>query len=574
MKKILILCLSIALFCACSKDDEPVVQPVQNSSLLKVLSNLGFETKNNSIVKNDKLMNTSYLNLSNANIESIDGLEAFENLEVLNLANNSVKTINLSDFPKLKELNVAKNPNLTEIKGLDQYETSNLEKLILPYKLRHEFGALPLFVKKRSEKDSKFSAQIEDNMYGDELRDYTYYYVFKNVNVANYIFRALGEDSFIIVDYKGEKTTALDMSEKIKAVEGKEYNLIVKADRVVSYEDVEILINNGFKFSDFPLKGFELSTEIGTSIKPFDKLDFSGYKVLESVKIDQIPVKEVNFAGCSNLKSVEIGNSAFQGSAVRINPLLTTLSLEDSPLLELLNANAMSTLKSITVHKDAPIKNLHLTDLGASKINNLNTSHIEHIRLENLEISEMNLKSENLKSVYVVNTKIPTLDFSMAKKLSGDIIIGENRSLTAVTFPTAQDQESNKIQVYRNNITRLDLSMYKRIDVLGGVVWTGKTYKEKDGEKGAEEGLQELVLNVENLISNLPASPGTDWDGSNKPSMKVYFDVDFLRTSTSLKQLFENGGTDKTKPYAKLYKYGYKWGEYRNIGVVKAADFE
>lgn len=575
-KRLLIGVLFFTFLYSCSDDDVAVVEPLKNAKLANALKEMGFEVQNNQIVKNEKLQNTRYLNLSGKDIEMIEGLEVFENLEVLNLENNKLKTFNLSLFPQLKQLNLSKNKELGEIEGLDKYNESLLEKLILPFGWRHKFGALPLFVKERAKKNSQFSAKIEKNSYGNELRDYNYYYVFKDQNVANYIFRFLGEGNFIVVNKNGKATEAIDMSKKIELSKENDYNLKILASRVETYEDVEVLINEGFKFFELPLKSFELTTDDARRIESLDMLDFSGYKELENVKIDQMPIKEVHFEECAQLKSLEIGNSNLVESAVPKKPELTTLSLKDSPLLESLNINSMPTLKTMAVNKEAPIKVLKLKNLGVSTIENLNTSHLEKLDIQELEkMTEMNILSDKLTDVTVTYTQIAELDFSNVKKLSGEIIIGENSKLTKLIFPKTANQECKKIQFYRNKIEKLDLSMYKKIGVLFGVVATGKVYMEKEGIKGAEENLKELLIDVDNLIANLPPSSGKDWDGSNKSSMNIYLDADFIKKSIVMKQLFEKGGTDKTKPYIKIYKYGYRYREYRNVGAVrKITDFE
>lgn len=572
-RNLLVLFLLVPFFYACS-DDEAATVPLQNTELIQVLKDLGFEAQNNALVKNDKLMNTKYLNLSGKKLKSTEGLEVFENLEVLNLENNAIKTFNIASFSKLKDLNLAKNPDLAEIEGLDKYAESSLEKLILPFRLRHKFGALPLFVKERSKANPLFSAKIEKSIYGDELRDYNYYYIFKNVSVSNYIFRVLGEDNFLVVDKNGVQVEALDMSKKFSSMNDA-YDLSIKSDKVESYEDVEILINEGFKFLELPLRTFELTTTNATRIESLDKLDFSGYKILEKVVIDQMPIKEVHFEGCLNLKSVEIGNSNSLDELVPKKPELVTLSLEDSPLLESLNINSMPTLETLTINKNAPIKHLYLTKLGISKVGNLNTSVLEDLYVSDLvAMKEMNIQSEKLTDVHITNTQIEQLDFSKAKKLNGDIVLGENQKLTTVSFPTTPNQECKKIQVYRNKIQHLDLRMYNKIGVLAAVVWTGRVYTESEGIKGAEEGLQELLIDVDNIVANLPQSPGKDWDGSNKPSMVVYLDADFIKQSPTMKKLYQNGGTDKKRPYVKIYKYGYRYREYRNIGLAKLNDFQ
>ncbi|WET05007.1 T9SS type A sorting domain-containing protein [Flavobacterium sp. YJ01] len=67
--------------------------------------------------KNGKVLTSSIkevtsLNVSYSSINSLTGIEAFENLEILNCQNNNLATLNISDNLELKELNSSHNPIL------------------------------------------------------------------------------------------------------------------------------------------------------------------------------------------------------------------------------------------------------------------------------------------------------------------------------------------------------------------------------------------------------------------------------------------------------------------------------
>lgn len=81
----------------------------ENPALVLALANsLGTDILNNEgdvEITADVIQNTTSLYLSNQNITSLEGIEAFENLEVLNCSNNPLTSLDVSAFSELRELN-------------------------------------------------------------------------------------------------------------------------------------------------------------------------------------------------------------------------------------------------------------------------------------------------------------------------------------------------------------------------------------------------------------------------------------------------------------------------------------
>ena len=93
-----------------------------------LVSDMFINTDGDNEIEVSEALAVDYLNLSNQNITSIEGLQYFTNITVLNLASNSLVTVDLSPFAKLWQFNVSGN-DLTSLAIynplLEVFECSN-----------------------------------------------------------------------------------------------------------------------------------------------------------------------------------------------------------------------------------------------------------------------------------------------------------------------------------------------------------------------------------------------------------------------------------------------------------------
>ena len=141
-----LLALALLSLGACSKSDDgdtpPVneVKPVQSETLLTVLKAKGFSFEGNRLVVDDKVKNTTSLDLSGKNLTDVTGLASFPNLKEVNLSNN--KFVNVFDFAQLPKsvtsVNLSKN-TIYEFEHLAQfnYEENAAEKITLSHPIEH-----------------------------------------------------------------------------------------------------------------------------------------------------------------------------------------------------------------------------------------------------------------------------------------------------------------------------------------------------------------------------------------------------------------------------------------------------
>lgn len=143
------ICLLASTGCSDSTGGEVPTEPsitISNQALIKALSSRGYTFDEGKLVQDKKVLETKSLDLSDCDLETLDGLQAFESLEVLNINNNALgPDMFMSHLPaSLKSLSLTGN-NVVNIHQLAQKNPLSgayvaqvkLEKLSLPSSALH-----------------------------------------------------------------------------------------------------------------------------------------------------------------------------------------------------------------------------------------------------------------------------------------------------------------------------------------------------------------------------------------------------------------------------------------------------
>ena len=91
-----------------SKKEEVIIEKTENAELAEALAGIGVGTTNEEgdiVLTQEDITNTTSLDLSNKNLNNLEGLEVFENVTTLNCSNNPLTSLDVSVFSELKELN-------------------------------------------------------------------------------------------------------------------------------------------------------------------------------------------------------------------------------------------------------------------------------------------------------------------------------------------------------------------------------------------------------------------------------------------------------------------------------------
>lgn len=135
--------LAIILFVSCSKDDNintisDEFLSIPDTSFEKILIEKGIDSDgiiNQQMLKSDAEKVTT-LSLYGANINTLDGIEAFVNLKVLNADVNNLTTLDLSNNVLLDTISLTSN-RLTKVEGLEK--AKNLTWLSLSWNYFTDF---------------------------------------------------------------------------------------------------------------------------------------------------------------------------------------------------------------------------------------------------------------------------------------------------------------------------------------------------------------------------------------------------------------------------------------------------
>lgn len=132
MIKNFLIPFSILLFCSCSSDDseEPEMQStiISSPSFEQALIDIGLDTDGiiNGVISTENIDEITYLPLSDSNISSLSNLEKFTSLKKLEVHNNQLTALDISQNRALKELDFSGNL----ISAIDVSQNTNLTSLV------------------------------------------------------------------------------------------------------------------------------------------------------------------------------------------------------------------------------------------------------------------------------------------------------------------------------------------------------------------------------------------------------------------------------------------------------------
>ena len=90
-----------------SKKEEVIIEKTENAELAEVLAGIGVGTTNEEgdiVLTQEDITNTTSLDLSNRNLNNLEGLEVFTNVTKLNCSNNPLTSLDVSAFTELEVL--------------------------------------------------------------------------------------------------------------------------------------------------------------------------------------------------------------------------------------------------------------------------------------------------------------------------------------------------------------------------------------------------------------------------------------------------------------------------------------
>lgn len=206
-----------------------------------------------------------------------------------------------------------------------------------------------------------------------------------------------------------------------------------------------------------------------------EKIDLSGCVALTSFKDEadsEGKVKEMNFAGCAKLKSLEIVRSD-SGNNNHGEKKLEALNISECAALESLELRGLDTLEALELSKNTALKALKLYEMVKLEVLDLTKlANLEEFRLVNLnvvndstplpfsEITEIDLsKCTKLKKLELKNTKLEKVDASKCTNLEFVEVVNKYLCRGAC--------------LDYNHLTFVDISGCEKITEIKGDTFTG-----------------------------------------------------------------------------------------------------
>ncbi len=389
MKKLFVLALATGLYLtSCSNDDNFKNVEVKNPELKTILSQRGYSFNDvGQLIQDDKVLNTTNLDLSGTKLADLSGLDIFPNLSEVNLSNNEYGPV--FDFSpitsNIKAINLTGN-EIYDFEGLVDAKVENddvkttilrpLTKLYLPESAKWNVEDLMPFYVENKAKSVTVDMQIQDA--SGKLQAYTILRDIPDEHFRGYLktlFASLFPNNGIQLDI----SKPMGLTEQGAAIVLWDASQYADIEKIESIEGVEYFINNpyyksfnvsvGYKFENSKVshltprnnimglyfaaistsKGMDLSkaTSLATlsmsNNEYLTELDLSN-TLIYNQKIGDINSSignSLNITHCKNLKSIEFPEQA-EGIA-------WTLTLGDLPALEKLDLKFVHAAQDISL---------------------------------------------------------------------------------------------------------------------------------------------------------------------------------------------------------------------------------
>ncbi|MEW4923671.1 T9SS type A sorting domain-containing protein [Algibacter sp. 2305UL17-15] len=394
------------------------------------------------------------LAVNNRNISSLEGIEAFENLETLNCNFNAITSLNLVGNPKLKELN-AENNNLTslhvhqnnvllEFLRVNNNQLTNIDVSNNPLLLVLECNNNQLSTLDASNNPSLAQLHASSNN-------------LTSVNID-------GLSNLLVLYIQNNLLTFLDVSDSVDLVEMVSNNNQLSELNLVQNPDLQ-----NIQCSNNALNRLNVSNGNNGIIDIFIT---TNNPELTCITVDDVAYSEANWTNidvqtsfsedCSPL--IPIPDVNFEQALINLgydtNGLTGNIRLYDAEAVEVLDveSNSIQSLQGIEGFTNLTLlfcadnqlsaldvsnltnlqalncSNNQLTDLDLSQNSNLSALSFASNQLTNIDLSNNN----NLSELYCANNQLETLDLSQNTNLI--VLYCRNNSLNELDIRNGNNE--------------------------------------------------------------------------------------------------------------------------------------
>mgnify|MGYP001040130439 CR=1 FL=1 len=471
-----------------------------------------------------QLKSINTLSCNPENIKSVKGIEKLTNLTKLDVYNNQLTSLDVSNNVNLTELDASYN----QLTNLDVSENVKLEKL---YVSSNQLTSLDVskninLTELMVHDNQLTSLDVSKNTNLTELRVYdnqlTSLDVGKNSNLTILHASSNQLTSLKMPSESGSKLEKIYASSNQLTFLDVSKNTNLKELGISSNQITDLDVSNNINLIELDVSGNRLSSLIlGSKIKPLDKLT--------SIKATYNLLETINLEGLPNLEELYISSNPINEINTSNNPKLKTLENEPMPInknfddanfyksiineFNIENKTTLTTNDNLTDEQLKMIKRLSVRNnvysaKGIEKLTNLTYLYVSGNKLTSLDVS----KNTNLTELDASYNQLTSLDVSKNTNLTYLNVYGNQ--LTSLDL--SKNLNLRELYIHDNPFNLGTTTIYKNTFDLNEAIENGNLKTNNDTTKT----FKYAIINGKKITSN-----NIEFDKTGTYKLRIYFDV-------------------------------------------------
>ncbi|WP_377712960.1 matrixin family metalloprotease [Pseudofulvibacter geojedonensis] len=446
---------------------------------------------NDGQIPTQRIKTVTYVDVRNAGISSLVGIEDFEALEVLDFIDNNVDSLNVTNAPNLRVLRLRNN----NVSSINLSQNSNLEFLLMENNgvesidLSNNLAIEELYLGGNQITELDLSNHAALKIVGVNVNNLNRLNI-KNGNNTNLTTFVAGNNpnlNCILVDdvnYAQTNFTSIDAQVSFSdtycrytAIPDANFETVldnlgyddISGDGQVPTALIENITSLNIESKNISnlsgIEDFKALTILNCKFNSLSAVNLSENNNLEHLYINNNNLTDLNITNLTNLKRLEAGlnnlgtidltnNNKLENLQVQYTNLaaLDISNLEDLKILRVFN-NQLSSL-DLT---NSPLL-VYLDMRGNTNVSSLDLTHnslLNYANLQQMSLTSLDLISNtNLNTLLVDYNELTALDVSSNTVL--ETLDVELNNLATITF--GENTQLNELNLGQNKLTSLDVS--------------------------------------------------------------------------------------------------------------------
>ena len=510
-----------------------------------------FDKNKDDTLSKEECDNVKDISINVYPVQSLKGIEHFENLTELNCSSNYLESLNLSKNTKLTSLNCERNNYLEE---LDVSKNTELTKLYCNENDR--LGKLDIT------KNTKLTT-----LYCNNTR-------LKKLNVDNNTaLTSLNCARNQLTSLNVDKNTALTSlncgSNQLTSLNVDKNTALTSLNCESNYKLEKLGVSNNTKLTELDYARTNLKELDVSKNTELTKLHCNENDRLEKLDLsNNTKLKELNCAR-TKLTSLDLSKNIELTVFHCYNTKLTSLDLRNNTKLTVLDCDESDRLEKLDLSKNTELKELYCARTKLTSLDLSNNTKLIHLECYENQLKGLDLsKNTELKELNCNNTKLTNLDLSQNKELT-DLNCSQNK---LEKLDVSGNLALKKLNCSQNNLGKLELTKNKeltdlncsqnnleKLDVSGDLALTDLNCSQNKLEKLDLSNNTELsyLFGDNNPFISVKLS---DEDNSYK-SCSVVYTVEVEKGSKKIPfdKLPKDFDKNRIKPNVKLEEDGFTW---------------